>query len=81
MHRLATERELANEAVRKALNPIDRWQFDKALRATILLSQARERTKTTVIRATHEVRRAHHLLAARMRERAAVPPKRGSRAC
>ncbi len=51
--------------VRKTLNPIDRWQFDKALHATILFSQARERTKTTVIRAVHEARRAQHLLAAR----------------
>ena len=63
--RLAAERELATESMRKALNPIDRWQFDKALHATILYSQARERTKTTVIRAVHEGRRAHHLLAAR----------------
>lgn len=67
--RLATERELATLSVRKALNPVDRWQFDRALRATILFSQGRERTKTTVIRALHEARRAHHLLAARCAER------------
>jgi pyruvate,water dikinase len=65
VRRLTAERELAIDSVRKALNPIDRWQFDRALHATILFSQARERTKTTVIRAQHEVRRAHHVLAAR----------------
>ncbi|MEM1333793.1 MAG: hypothetical protein AAGG08_10070, partial [Actinomycetota bacterium] len=61
--RLRAGREQAVAKVRDGLHRIDRFQFDKALAATILFSRARERTKTTVIRATHAVRRAHRSLA------------------
>jgi pyruvate,water dikinase len=60
--RLAEERAAAVTVVRDALNRIDRYQFDKALAATTLFSQARERSKTTVIRAIHAVRRAQRVL-------------------
>lgn len=63
--RLAKERQAAIDEVRGALNPIDRKLFDKALRATTLLSQGRERSKTTIIRSIHTVRKAHRVLAAR----------------
>lgn len=67
--RLAKERRDAIEDVRGALNPIDRRLFDKALRATTILSQGRERSKTTIIRAIHTVRMAHRALALRAVER------------
>ncbi len=67
--RLVRERREAVADVRGALNPIDRKLFDKALRATTILSQGRERSKTTVIRAIHTVRRAHRALALRAAER------------
>ena len=67
--RLTDERREAIADVRGALNPIDRKLFDKALRATTILSQGRERSKTTVIRAIHTVRKAHRTLALRAAER------------
>lgn len=67
--RLVTERQTAVNEVRSALNPIDRKLFDKALRSTTILSQGRERSKTTIIRAIHTVRKAHRTLAARVAER------------
>jgi len=67
--RLAAERETAVEVIASALNPIDRWQFRKALASTVLFSQARERSKTTVIRALHSVRLAHRELARRIAAR------------
>lgn len=67
--RLAGERRAAIAEVRGALNPIDRKLFDKALRATTVLSQGRERSKTTVIRAIHTARKAHRTLALRAAER------------
>jgi pyruvate,water dikinase len=63
--RLAVRREQAVAEIRGDLNPIDRFQFDKALAATILYSQARERSKTTVIKAVHGVRVAQRTLAER----------------
>ncbi|MGA9277946.1 PEP-utilizing enzyme, partial [Ilumatobacter sp.] len=60
--RLAADREDAVATVRSALNPIDRFQFDKAYAATVLFSQARERSKTTVIKAIHSVRRAQRAM-------------------
>lgn len=60
--RLAEARAEAIRAVREELNPIDRFQFDKAFAATVLFSQARERSKTTVIKAIHAVRRAQRAL-------------------
>ena len=65
--RLVAEREAAAEQVRGALSRIDRFQFDKALAATTVFSQGRERSKTTVIKAIHAVRRAQRT----MHERAA----------
>ncbi len=65
--RLEKVRTDALEQVRGELNRIDRFQFDKAYSATMLFSQARERSKTTVIKAIHAVRRAQSV----MHERAA----------
>ncbi|MEL6893196.1 MAG: PEP-utilizing enzyme [Actinomycetota bacterium] len=70
--RLTEQRERAIEEVRGELNRIDRFQFDKALAATTLFSQARERSKTTVIRAIHAVRRAQRTLAERAAERGGI---------
>lgn len=67
--RLSTERQAAIDEVRGALKPIDRKLFDKALRSTTILSQGRERSKTTIIRAIHTARKAHRTLAARAAER------------
>jgi len=69
---LVAERESAVVEVRAALNRIDRFQFDKALAATIVFSQARERSKTTVIAAIHAVRRVQRLLHERAVERGGV---------
>lgn len=63
--RLSTERDVAVDEVRSAMNKIDRFQFDKAYAATVLYSQARERSKTTVIKALHSARRAQAVLAER----------------
>ncbi|MGH1503765.1 MAG: SDR family NAD(P)-dependent oxidoreductase [Acidimicrobiales bacterium] len=67
--RLATERAAAIAEVRGALNRIDRFQFDKALAATTVFSQGRERSKTTVISAIQGARRAQAELARRIAER------------
>ena len=71
--RLAARRRDAEEEIRSALNRFDRFQFDKALASTILYSQARERSKTTVIKAIHGVRRAQRTLAERAAERGGAP--------
>lgn len=67
--RLASERSDAVTEVRAALNPVDRFQFDKALAATTVYSQGRERSKTTIILALHGARRAQAELARRIAER------------
>ena len=67
--RLSEERVAAVEEVRAALNRADRFQFDKALAATTVYSQGRERSKTTIILAVHGARRAQAELASRMAER------------
>ncbi|MFV0258275.1 MAG: SDR family NAD(P)-dependent oxidoreductase [Acidimicrobiales bacterium] len=67
--RLAGERAVAVAEVRAALNRADRFQFDKALAATTLFSQGRERSKTTVIAAIHGARRAQAELARRIADR------------
>ncbi len=74
--RLAADRQQAVADVRSQLNIVDRLLFDKALRATTLYSQGRERSKTTVIRAIHSVRRAHRELARRAAERGGVSDPR-----
>ncbi|MFK7917578.1 MAG: PEP-utilizing enzyme [Ilumatobacter sp.] len=60
--RLETVRAAAVAEVHAELNRIDRFQFDKAYASTMLFSQARERSKTTVIKAIHAVRRAQNAL-------------------
>ncbi len=70
--RLAAEREDAIAAARSELNIVDRLLFDKAVRATTLYSQARERSKTTVIRAIHSIRLAQRHLANRAAERGGI---------
>jgi pyruvate,water dikinase len=67
--RLAEERQAAITEVQAALNRADRFQFDKALAATTLYSQGRERSKTTIIYAIHGARRAQAELANRLAER------------
>ncbi len=69
---LVTEREAAVAEVRAELNRIDRFQFDKALAATMVFSQARERSKTTVIAAIHAVRCVQRELHERAVERGGV---------
>jgi pyruvate,water dikinase len=70
--RLTEARERAVAEVRGELNKIDRYQFDKAYAATVLFSQARERSKTTVIKAIHSVRRAQSELHRRAAENGGV---------
>jgi pyruvate,water dikinase len=67
--RLAADRERVVPVVRSALNAADRFQFDRALAATTVFSQSRERSKTTVIDALHGVRRAQRALAERIAAR------------
>lgn len=74
--RLAAERERAVTEVRSALNPIDRKMFDKALAATTVWSQGRERSKTTIIRAIHSARLAQAELARRIAERGGPAQRR-----
>jgi len=67
--RLRAERESATAAARARLGGLTRAQFDRAIRATHLFSQGRERSKTTIIRAIHGLRLAQLELARRARER------------
>ncbi len=76
--RLADEREVAVAAARGELNRIDRLVFDKALRATTLYSQARERSKTTIIRAIHSIRQAQRELARRAADRGGLADPKDS---
>ncbi|MDH3706508.1 MAG: PEP-utilizing enzyme [Acidimicrobiia bacterium] len=56
--------EATDEAMAR-LSRTDRVVFRQALRAATLYSQARERSKTTVVRSLHAARLAHRELAAR----------------
>ena len=67
--RLVVERERAVADARSRLGRATRFQFDKALRASTALSQGRERSKTTVVRALHGNRLVQRELARRARER------------
>jgi len=67
--RLQRDREAATARVRGGFNPVDRFQFDKALAATTLYSQGRERSKTTVIRAIQGARVSQAELARRIADR------------
>ena len=69
---LVADRQAAVATVRSELNRIDRFQFDKALAATIVFSQARERSKTTVIAVIHAVRCVQRQLHERAHERGGV---------
>ncbi len=66
--RLEGERRTATADARKRLRGLTRLQFDRALRSAQVLSQGRERSKTTIIRALHGVRLAQRELARRARE-------------
>jgi pyruvate,water dikinase len=66
---LAAARTAATESVRRRLGVAARRQFDTALRSSIVFSQGRERSKTTVIRGLHAVRLAQRELARRARNR------------
>jgi pyruvate,water dikinase len=74
--RLAGERAEAIARVRGALNPVDKKMFDKAHAATTIWSQARERSKTTIIRAVHSARVAQTELARRVAERGGPAERR-----
>ncbi|MBV8980649.1 MAG: phosphoenolpyruvate-utilizing protein [Acidimicrobiia bacterium] len=67
--RLVVEREQAVANARTRLGRATRFQFDKALRASTVLSQGRERSKTTVVKALHGNRLVQRELARRARER------------
>ena len=67
--RLVVEREKAVADARGRLGRATRFQFDKALRASAVLSQGRERSKTTIVKAIHGVRLVERELARRARER------------
>jgi phosphohistidine swiveling domain-containing protein len=67
--RLAREREDATDDARRRLGRAARFQFDRALRASAVLSQGRERSKTTIVRALHGVRLVQRELARRGRDR------------
>jgi phosphohistidine swiveling domain-containing protein len=66
---LAADRADATAEARARLRRRDRPMFDRALRASAVWSQGRERSKTTVIRALHAMRLAQRELARRARER------------
>jgi pyruvate,water dikinase len=66
--KLTADREAATADARSRLNAAARRQFDLVLRSAALLSQGRERSKTTVIRALHGHRLALLELARRTRE-------------
>jgi rifampicin phosphotransferase len=70
---LVREREAALAPARSRLGGAARFQFDRALRSATLFSQARERTKTTVVRALHGARMAQRELARRARDRGGPP--------
>jgi pyruvate,water dikinase len=61
--RLARERAAAVAHVAARLNAVDRMQFRRLARATALYSQARERSKTTIIAAIHSARLSQRALA------------------
>ena len=70
---LAREREAAMVLARSRLGAGARFQFDRALRSATLFSQARERSKTTVVRALHGARLVERELASRARDRGGPP--------
>ena len=66
---LAADRAAATAEARARLRRRDRPLFDRALRSAAVWSQARERSKTTVITALHASRLAQRELARRARDR------------
>jgi rifampicin phosphotransferase len=66
---LAADRAAATAEARARLRRRDRPMFDRAVRAAAVWSQGRERSKSTIIRAIHEMRLAQRELARRGRER------------
>ena len=66
---LERDRLAATADVRARLSRMQRMQFDRALASVQLFSQARERSKSTVIRASHGARLALRELVARTRDR------------
>lgn len=68
--RLAAEREQLTTDIEGRLGWAQRGNFRRTLRAAHLWSQSRERSKTTVIRAIHELRLASWELGRRCAERA-----------
>jgi pyruvate,water dikinase len=68
--RLAAEREAATARAEAEVGRLRRGNLRRTLTAAHLWSQSRERTKTTVIRAIHELRLASRELGRRCAERA-----------
>ena len=66
---LAADRAAATAEARARLRRRDRPTYDRALRSAAVWSQGRERSKTTIIRALHEMRLAQRELARRGRDR------------
>ena len=67
--RLAEEAAALEATCLERLDPVNRFLFRRALRASRLLSRGRERSKTTVVRAIHGARLQTQELARRLAER------------
>jgi len=67
---MAAERKAAIEDARSSLRGPNRWVFDRALASGTLLSRSRERTKTTVVDAIHEMRLMSRELGRRLADQA-----------
>ncbi|MGI9601258.1 MAG: PEP-utilizing enzyme [Acidimicrobiales bacterium] len=68
-HEMEKRRDEVSRAALNQLFRADRVVFKQALRAAVLLSQAREQSKTTVVRSLHAARLAHRELAGRAAEK------------
>ena len=65
---LSKKREIATRDARKELKGFGSWLFEKALHSSILFSQARERSKTTIVDLIHVARLITRELANRTAE-------------
>ena len=72
--RLVAERQDATASARTRLGRATRFQFDRALRSSAVLSQGRERSKTTIVKAIHGIRLVQRELARRARDRGGPEP-------
>ncbi|NNE72664.1 MAG: phosphoenolpyruvate-utilizing protein, partial [Acidimicrobiales bacterium] len=72
--RLAAERSELTTQARADLNWLQRRIFDKALRSSQVLAAGRERSKTTIIKAIHELRLRSYELADRLAAEHGIDP-------